>query len=58
MKKSFVLRIDRKTYQALARWANDEFRSINGQIEWIINQQLKKAGRLPEKKDDNNGKNR
>ena len=45
-KKSFVLRIDEAVYQALERWASDEFRSVNGQIEWIINQQLKEAGRL------------
>ena len=50
MKKSFVLRIDKKTYEALARWASDEFRSVNGQLEWIIHQQLKQAGRLPDDK--------
>lgn len=46
-KKSFVLRIDPKTYQALEKWAADEFRSTNGQIEWIINEALKKSGRKP-----------
>ena len=44
-KKSFVLRIDEKTYEAIAKWAADEFRSVNGQLEWIINQELKKSGR-------------
>jgi hypothetical protein len=46
VKKSFVLRIDEATYKALERWANDEFRSVNGQIEWILNQKLKESGRL------------
>lgn len=54
-KKSFVLRIDSVTYDALERWAADEFRSVNGQMEWIVAQALKEAGRLPkgkEKKDE------
>ncbi|MCW0481969.1 Arc family DNA binding domain-containing protein [Gaoshiqia sediminis] len=46
-KKSFVLRLDPKDYEALERWAADEFRSINGQLEWIIHQALKDAGRKP-----------
>ncbi len=46
-KKNFILRIDYKTYEAVAKWAADEFRSVNGQLEWIINQELKKSGRLP-----------
>ena len=44
-KKSFVLRIDESVYQALEKWAADEFRSVNGQLEWIIHQKLKEAGR-------------
>lgn len=47
-KKSFVIRIDNDTYKALEKWAADEFRSVNGQIEWIINQKLKEAGRMKE----------
>ena len=47
-KKSFVLRIDESTYNALEKWAADEFRSVNGQLEWIINQKLKEAGRVKE----------
>jgi len=47
-KKSFVLRIDETTFNALEKWAADEFRSVNGQLEWIINQKLKEAGRLKE----------
>ncbi|MBL7744814.1 MAG: Arc family DNA-binding protein [Chitinophagaceae bacterium] len=45
-KKSFVLRIDTDTYKALEKWAADEFRSVNGQIEWILSQKLKEAGRI------------
>ncbi|HON19122.1 MAG TPA: DNA-binding protein [Salinivirgaceae bacterium] len=44
-KKTFVLRIDPQKFDALEKWAADEFRSTNGQIEWIIDQALKKAGR-------------
>ncbi|HNM27086.1 MAG TPA: hypothetical protein PKL15_16700 [Saprospiraceae bacterium] len=46
-KKNFVLRIDEKTYAALEKWAADEFRSVNGQIEWILHRALREAGRLP-----------
>jgi len=45
-KKSFVLRIDEDVYKALEKWAADEFRSVNGQIEWLVSQQLKEVGRL------------
>ena len=45
-KKSFVLRISDPLYKALEKWASDEFRSVNGQIEWMLTQQLKEAGRL------------
>lgn len=55
-KKSFVLRIDEEMYKALERWASDEFRSVNGQIEWLISQQLKEAGRLKPGKDGANAK--
>ena len=47
--KSFVLRIDAETMSALEAWAADEFRSINGQLQWIINEALLKNGRLKEK---------
>ena len=50
-KKNFVFRIDENIYQALEKWAGDEFRSVNGQIELIIHQQLKETGRLKEAKD-------
>lgn len=48
-KKSFALRLDAELYEALEKWAQDEFRSINGQIEWALHQQLKSRGRLKEK---------
>jgi hypothetical protein len=44
-KKPFVLRIDAEKLKALEKWAADEFRSTNGQIEFILDQALKKAGR-------------
>lgn len=49
-KKSFVLRLDEQMYAALARWAADDFRSVNGQMEWILNKALKDANRLPKSK--------
>lgn len=51
-KKQFVLRIDQDKYDALEKWSADEFRSTNGQIEWLIDQALKKAGRTKAKKND------
>ena len=47
MKKSFALRVDSEVYDAIERWAADEFRSTNGQIEWILSEALKKAKRHP-----------
>ncbi len=44
-KKPFVLRIDPKKLKAVEKWAADEFRSTNGQIEYIIDQALRKSGR-------------
>jgi hypothetical protein len=49
-KKPFVLRIDPELLAAVEKWAADEFRSTNGQMEWIINKVLKEANRLPKKK--------
>ena len=45
-KKTFVLRISPEIMESLEKWAADDFRSINGQLEWIIHQALKDAGRL------------
>lgn len=49
-RKSFVLRIDPETFKQIEKWADDEFRSVNGQIEWMINKSLKESKRLPIKK--------
>ncbi len=54
-KKSFALRIDAETMKAIEKWAADEFRSVNGQLEWILHRSLKEAGRLKDKKDKNKG---
>jgi hypothetical protein len=45
-KKSFVLRIDPDVYDAIEKWAAQEFRSANGQIEWIITKALSDARRI------------
>jgi hypothetical protein len=45
-KKKFLLRIDQKTYDALEKWASDEFRSVNAQIELLLKKALKEEGRL------------
>lgn len=45
-KKPFVLRIDQEILKAVEKWASDDFRSTNGQLEWIISKALKEAGRL------------
>ena len=50
-KKKFVLRIEEETMAAIERWASDEFRSVNGQLEWMITKMLKDAGRFPKKKE-------
>lgn len=47
--KSFVLRVDSETMTAIEAWAADEFRSTNGQLQWIINEALRKSGRLKKK---------
>jgi hypothetical protein len=44
--KSFVLRVDSETMGAIEKWAADEFRSTNGQLQYIISEALKKSGRL------------
>jgi hypothetical protein len=51
-KKSFLLRIDPEVYDQLQRWADDEFRSVNGQIEFLLRNALKKSGRGNEIKKD------
>lgn len=44
-KKPFVLRLDPETLASIEKWAADEFRSTNGQLEWIVHKALKDAGR-------------
>ncbi|MEG0039419.1 Arc family DNA-binding protein [Bacteroides sp.] len=44
--KSFVLRVDAETMDAIEKWAADEFRSTNGQLQWMIAEALRKNGRL------------
>ena len=48
--KSFILRVDSDTMDAIEAWAVDEFRSTNGQLQWIITEALRKAKRLPKRK--------
>ena len=48
--KSFILRVDADTMAAIEKWAADEFRSTNGQLQWIITEALRKARRLPKQK--------
>ena len=56
-KKGFALRIDEDVMAALEKWAADEFRSTNGQIEWIVHKALRDAGRQPTKKTTDNNEN-
>ena len=48
--KSFILRVDATTMGAIEKWAADEFRSTNGQIQYILSEALKKSGRMKKKK--------
>lgn len=48
-KKPFVLRLDPEVMKAVEKWAADEFRSSNGQLEWIITKALKESGRIKAK---------
>lgn len=53
-RKPFLLRIDRDVLDAVQRWADDDLRSLNGQIEFLLRQMLKEAGR--EKREKRKGK--
>lgn len=55
--RSFVLRVDGDTMDALERWAADEFRSVNGQLQWIIAEALRRSGRKPHKRKTEEVKN-
>jgi len=50
-KKAFALRLNEEMLKAIEKWAADEFRSTNGQIEWMLMQNLKQAKRIPKKKE-------
>jgi hypothetical protein len=47
--KRFLLRLDPRLFDALRRWADDDLRSINAQIEYLLTDQARRAGRLPKK---------
>lgn len=51
-RKQYPLRIDADVWSAVQRWAADDFRSVNAQVEWILRDALRKAGRLPERNPD------
>lgn len=51
-RKSFLLRVDPKLHDALRRWAEDEFRSLNAQTEMILRRALQEAGRLRNAEED------
>lgn len=53
-RKSFALRIDGKTFDAMQRWSKDDLRSLNAQIEFVLREALRKSGRLepPEDRDE------
>lgn len=55
-KKTFVLRLNPEVYNALEKWSSDDFRSVNGQIEWIIERALNDAKRHPRGSRKNNPK--
>lgn len=49
LKKPFALRLDPEVLKAVEKWAADEFRSTNGQLEWMITKALKEANRYKTK---------
>lgn len=51
-KKAFALRLNEEMLKSIEKWAADEFRSTNGQIEWMLMQTLKEAKREPKKKEE------
>ncbi len=58
-KKAFPLRINADIFRAVQRWSEDEIRSVNAQIEYVLRDALRKAGRLPQvakRKPDRRGK--
>ena len=51
-RKQYPLRIDPQVWDAVSRWADDEMRSANAQVEWILRDALRRAGRLPKPRGD------
>jgi hypothetical protein len=51
-KKAFPLRINEEIWEAVRRWSDDELRSVNAQIEYLLREALRKAGRLPRGRGD------
>ena len=51
-KKAFPLRINEEVWAAMRRWSDDELRSLNAQIEYVLRDALRKAGRLPKSRKD------
>lgn len=49
-RKAFALRVDPATLRAMQQWANDDLRSLNAQIEYVLREALRSSGRLPEKR--------
>ena len=47
-RKSFLLRVDAAVLEAMQRWANDDLRSLNGQIEYLLRDALRRVGRAPQ----------
>lgn len=54
-RKSFALRIDSKTFEAMQRWARDDLRSLNGQIEYVLREAMRQSGRLPKRLPEEDG---
>lgn len=54
-RKPFLVRLDRRMLDALQRWAADDLRSLNGQIEYLLRAALKESGRLPKGGEEDEG---
>jgi hypothetical protein len=57
-KKAYPLRISAEVLDALQRWSNDELRSLNAQIEYVLRDALRKAGRVPKQDDSKQDENK
>lgn len=51
-RKQYPLRIDPEVWRAVQRWADDDMRSVNAQVEWIIRDALRRAGRMPGRREE------